>query len=430
MRIKHIQVKNFRSFKEIDIDLKNFNVLIGANASGKSNFVNLFEFFNNFANYGIDDAISLLGGIRYLGNLYSPSERSSIRIEIDVDEEFDPFYRIYEINLKKISINVEKFEYELEIIQKKKVTYDINEERLTFYVEFIEAIVEENKLIIQKKNLIGNGRVIISRRGSELIDIEVIANKDINFAKELENEIKDLLDKIPNRIKRKKSLIKSGYILDIDLHQVEDIFKQIRIYNINSNNLKKLSEISGKSELESDGKNMAIVLRKILDNANQRQKLFGLVEDILPFIKKIGVRRTAHKFLSTIIREKYSNNITIPGTLMSDGTINILALIIILYFEKNSFSIIEEPERNIHPYLISKIIDYMKDVAFRFDKQIIITTHNPEIVKYAGLDNLFLIKRDNLGNSIILKPSLSEDVREFLKNEMGLDELFVSNFLK
>ena len=430
MRIKRIQAKNFRSFKEIDVDLKNFNVLIGANASGKSNFVSLFEFFNNFANYGIDDAISLLGGIRYLGNLYSPSERSSIRIEIDLDEELDFFPRIYEINQKNISINAEKLEYELEIIQKKNVIYDITEEKLSFYVKFIEIIEEEGGLLLQEGDFVDKGRIIISRRGSEFFDIEVLANKDTNLAKELEKDIKDFMDKTSNRIKRKKSLIKSGYTFDIDLYQVEEIFKQIRIYNINSNNLKKLSEISGKSELESDGKNLAIILRKILDNENQSQELFGLVKDILPFIEKINVRRTAYKFLSANIREKYSKRVSIPGALMSDGTINILALIIILYFEKKSFCIIEEPENNIHPYLISKIIDYMKDVAFRFDKQIIITTHNPEIVKYAGLDNLILIQRDNLGNSIISKPTLSEDVREFLKNEMGLDELFVSNFLK
>ncbi len=430
MRIKHIQAKNFKSFEDIDIDLNNFNVLIGANASGKSNFVSLFEFFYNFANYGIDDAISLLGGIRYLGNLYSPSERTSIKIELDVDEDFDPFYQIYDIDPKSISINVEKLEYELEIISKTKAAYEIAVEKLTFYVKFIDAIFDEDRLTFDSENLVDKGRVIISRRGYEFVDIEVLANKDTNFAKDLENEMKESMDKTINRIKRKKSLIKSGIINDIGIYEVEEIFKQIRIYNINSRNLKKLSEISGKSELESDGKNLALVLRKILDDENQRQKLLGLVEDILPFIKKINVRRTAHKFLSTNIREIYSNKITIPGSLMSDGTINILALIIILYFEKKSFCIIEEPERNIHPYLISKIIDYMKDVALRFDKQIIITTHNPEIVKYAGLDNLILIKRDKLGNSIISKPTLSEDVREFLKNEMGLDELFVSNFLK
>jgi len=38
MAIKRIQVSNFKSFKELDLELGQFNVVIGANASGNSNF--------------------------------------------------------------------------------------------------------------------------------------------------------------------------------------------------------------------------------------------------------------------------------------------------------------------------------------------------------------------------------------------------------
>ena len=38
MGIKRVEVKNFKSFKDLKIDLGKFNVVIGANASGKSNF--------------------------------------------------------------------------------------------------------------------------------------------------------------------------------------------------------------------------------------------------------------------------------------------------------------------------------------------------------------------------------------------------------
>ncbi|MHC1636275.1 MAG: AAA family ATPase, partial [Candidatus Methanospirareceae archaeon] len=34
MSIKRIEAKNFKSFKELKIDLGKFNVVIGANASG------------------------------------------------------------------------------------------------------------------------------------------------------------------------------------------------------------------------------------------------------------------------------------------------------------------------------------------------------------------------------------------------------------
>ena len=42
--LEHIYIEGFMSFKKTDISLKRVNVLIGANGSGKSNFVRLFNF--------------------------------------------------------------------------------------------------------------------------------------------------------------------------------------------------------------------------------------------------------------------------------------------------------------------------------------------------------------------------------------------------
>jgi AAA15 family ATPase/GTPase len=39
MTIKRIKVSNFKSFKNLDVELGKFNILIGANACGKSNFI-------------------------------------------------------------------------------------------------------------------------------------------------------------------------------------------------------------------------------------------------------------------------------------------------------------------------------------------------------------------------------------------------------
>jgi len=51
----------FKSFEELDIELESFNVLIGANASGKSNFVYNLKFLNDVVKSGSDNAISMQG---------------------------------------------------------------------------------------------------------------------------------------------------------------------------------------------------------------------------------------------------------------------------------------------------------------------------------------------------------------------------------
>jgi predicted ATPase len=69
----------------------------------------------------------------------------------------------------------------------------------------------------------------------------------------------------------------------------------------------------------------------------------------------------------------------------------------------------------------------MKDVASK--KQVLVTTHNPQMVKFAGQENILLISRDKDGFSVISKPYEKEMVREFLKNEIGIEDLFIQNLL-
>jgi predicted ATPase len=113
--------------------------------------------------------------------------------------------------------------------------------------------------------------------------------------------------------------------------------------------------------------------------------------------------------------------------MVSDGTINILALIIALYFEKRPVTIIEEPERNIHPFLISKLVEMLKDASS--SKQVIVTTHNPEMVKQVAIEDILLISRDADGFSRLSRPFTRKEIRTFLEHEIGIEDLFIQNLL-
>ena len=149
--------------------------------------------------------------------------------------------------------------------------------------------------------------------------------------------------------------------------------------------------------------------------------------DLLPFVAGLEVEKFADKSLLFSLRETYAKKQSLPASLISDGTINITALIAALYFEKKPVAIIEEPERNIHPSLISKLVAMMKDASQ--GKQIIVTTHNPEVVRHADIGDVLLVSRNGDGFSTISRPSENNEVKVFLQNEMGLEELFVENLL-
>ena len=417
MGIQRIKVTNFKSFKELEVVLGEFNVLIGANASGKSNFVQIFKFMKDIASHGLDNAVSMQGGVEYLRNInVGATENFSLKVVSDSD------FRLVVRRTKNddfIGIKTYETTYEFALKFKKRgLGFEIAKDILTRQCNFIR--LEERKKKLEEKEKLGEGDVTVSRANGKV---------KIGLHKPEEVPIKEE-DIYPPFLREEKLppntlLIQTPFFI---IPQLEGSFGNISVYDFDPKLPKKATPITGKAELEEDGSNLSIILKKITENKEKRRKLFNLVNDLLPFIGNLDVENFADKSLLFKLQEIYFENQYLPASLISDGTINITALIVALYFEKKQLTIIEEPERNIHPYLISKVVDMMKDASQK--KQIIATTHNPEIVKHAGLDNLLLVSRDEEGFSRVSRPAGTEEVKTFLENEIGIEELYVQNLLR
>lgn len=416
MSVKSIRVTNFKSFKELEVDLGKFNVLIGVNASGKSNFVQIFKFMKDIASHGLDNAVSMQGGVEYLRNInLGASENFSLKIISD--QEFGSLGGLTKNGL----IDIESYEtiYEFALgFKKKGAGFKITKDELTQKCNFIR-LKGRGRTKIEEKEKLRQGEIIFSR-----------ANGKLKIGLHKPEEIPINIDDIYPRFLRKEKFSPKTLLIKTPLFfmpPLEEIFNNISVYDFDPKLPKKATPITGKAELEEDGGNLSIILKNITENKEKRRKLFNLVKDLLPFIGNLDVEKFADKSLLFKLQETYFKNQYLPASLISDGTINITALIVALYFEKKPLTIIEEPERNIHPYLISKVVDMMKDASQK--KQIVVTTHNPEVVKYAGLDNILLISRDKEGFSTVSRPVDKKEVKTFLKNEIGIEELYVQNLL-
>jgi AAA15 family ATPase/GTPase len=44
LKFKGISIKNFKSLHELNVRMQDFNVIVGKNASGKTNFIEFFKF--------------------------------------------------------------------------------------------------------------------------------------------------------------------------------------------------------------------------------------------------------------------------------------------------------------------------------------------------------------------------------------------------
>jgi predicted ATPase len=412
MFITHIKVSNFKSFERLDVDLNEFNILIGANASGKSNFIQIFKFLRDIVNYGVDNAISMQGGVEYLRNIsVGPSEPLLLEI---IFRQPAAGFGIQDIGIKIYEI-VYRFSLEF---RKRKPPFKIIEDKLTTRCESI-ALEKQGEKIIEKEKL-GEGEITLSNVNGKL-------KIETNFPDGISPKIlKEHL--FPPFFREGKFSLLLRSPLPFLWGISPSIFETTSIYDIDPKLPKKAVPISGKAELEEDGSNLAIVLKNITENKESQRKFSNLIRDLLPFVKNWDVEKFADKSLLFKLEEKYFSDQYIPASLISDGTINLTALIIALYFDQKPLTIIEEPEKNIHPYLMFKVVDMMRDASQH--KQIIVTTHSAELVKHADLKDILLVSRNKEGFSVISRPYQQEEVQVFLEHDIGFEELYAQNLLE
>lgn len=88
MLITRLRLKNWRNFREVDVCLGSRGYLLGANASGKSNLLDVFRFLRTLAQTeggGLQKAIKERGGMAKLRSLHARRD-SEVRIEVEMAE--------------------------------------------------------------------------------------------------------------------------------------------------------------------------------------------------------------------------------------------------------------------------------------------------------------------------------------------------------
>lgn len=444
MGIKNLAVENFKSFEKIKLDFKKTNVLIGSNSSGKSNFVQIFKFLHDLNNHGLEIAIAKQGGIEYLRNInignskplkikLSSNNLNVFPIEVSNEENKKLAAFVYETNYSfsiKFKDDDETYEIlkdELELyavlVDEKHIEKLSNDEIKDISKALKIYDINKNETKICDMEIIGNSTIKVSNKKGEL-SLE-LKNKNIDLIKE-DIFPKKILKYTESDLKKESSFLIIDTIISLVPVNWGKIITDISFYDFDPKSCKTTTKLTGKLPLEENGDNLSIILEHILKDEKRNKKFYNLLNDLLPSIKTIEPENLVDNSKIFKLKEHYSKENGIPASLVSDGSINIIALIVALYFQKGSSIFVEEPERNIHPKLLSKVVDMMKDSSKHH--QIFTTTHNPEILKYVDPENIYFISRDKNGYSIITKPSEEEDLKPLIE-DIGIEQLFIDDIL-
>jgi predicted ATPase len=90
--LERLEVKGYKSIRDMDVTLKSLNILIGANGAGKTNFISIFRLLNAIVDQRLQEFVARSGGANSL--LYFGKKRTD---EIYLKLEFGE--NLYEATL-------------------------------------------------------------------------------------------------------------------------------------------------------------------------------------------------------------------------------------------------------------------------------------------------------------------------------------------
>ena len=397
--LKSIVAENFRSFGRLSVELKRLNVLIGANASGKSNFVQALRFLRDLHDSGLENAVSLQGGAEFFANKLSNGPAASIF-------EFEATPSAKTLNIiadGPTQFDVSKIRYRVVVSHSEASGPEVPEEQLQLHLDVLRRGATSAKGIwtIAK----ANGEYRWSAEGLPLLK---------------------LLPEFPDPAGAQETLLHSARFRFLE--NTWPSLAGMGIYDVDPGQV-RIGVLDGKSDLEYEAGNLSIVLRKLLRDPETKRSLLNLVGVLLPFVKDLSpeVLSDGSKFFRLAESWAGAASFEMPASVISTGTAAIVAIVVALFFESKSLVVIEEPDRGLHPALVPRLAELLKDAAAQ--TQVVITTHNPELLRYVDPSYILLVERGADGFSTVTRPSEDDTVKRFLEDQMGMNELYVNDLL-
>jgi predicted ATPase len=103
MRITHLTLKNWRTFKNLEIDVGERLIIIGPNASGKSNLLDAVRFLRDLAipGGGLQDAVRTRGGLSRVRCLFARNHNHGlVEISVALGDDVAPRQWTYSVSFR------------------------------------------------------------------------------------------------------------------------------------------------------------------------------------------------------------------------------------------------------------------------------------------------------------------------------------------
>lgn len=360
LRFTRIQVENWRNFGKIEVPLQRRTFIVGPNASGKSNFLDLLRFLHDIVSVGrgFELAVQSRGGVSGLRSLFA-RRYSDIHISVNIGVDEHPSVWQYELRF--------------------------NQDNLQRPVIRGEKVVSNGKTLVERPNESDNSD---PEQLTQTYLQQVNVNKDYREVAEFFYAVRYLhivpqLVREPDRSVGRKDDPYGGDFLEQIARTPE---------KTQTSRLKRIE----------DALRVAVPQLEALELNRDPVKGTPHLRGKYQHWRPQGAWQTEEQF--------------------SDGTLRLLGLLWAT-LDGSGPLLLEEPELSLHPEVIRYIPQMFARIQRRSGRQIIATTHSTELLREGvGLNEVILLEPSQEGTSARPAGELAE-VRELLEGGINIADI-------
>jgi predicted ATPase len=355
MRLKSIALENWKNFRSVQVEINDRLFIVGANASGKSNFLDAFRFMRDIVKHGggLQYAVSQRGGLSKIRCL-SAREKTQVKLEFEFTGDNNVVWR-----------------YSLILVQQTR---------------------GNRNTLIREEKMEKSGKVILSRPNTEDEEDE-------------ERLTQTHIEQISTN-KNFREIV--SYLSGIQyMHLVPQLLKFPEAFSGPD-----LPE-------DSFGKGFLRTVAKTPQNTRTKrlEKIQEILQIAVPQLDNLKyIEDTGQPHLEVTYKHWRPRGAKQTETQLSDGTLRLIGLLWSL-ISGQGLLLLEEPELSLHTAIVERLPELFYSVYRNKKRQVIVTTHSAEILSDRGvsLSEILLLQMDNEGTHAELA-SKKEQIKALLES--------------
>ena len=332
MIISKIELFNWKNFHRCEVGVQERCFVVGANAAGKSNFIDALRFLRDVAKQGggLQTAVRVRGGITKIRCL-AAREQSNVKLAIELSEsDSRELCWHYELNFKHTGGGIR--ENQVKIVSEK-----------------VFSGREQRYVLDRSAETLGEDEETLKYTYLE----QPNANKDFRVIQQFLQNV-EYLNVVPQMVRESAS---SSYSGDKEDYYGRNFLKRLALLNDNTR-------------------------RSYFRKINEFLKLAVPQLEELSFVKdEIGVPHLEARYVHWRTRGSKQQEMQ-----FSDGTLRLIGFLFAL-IDSNGVLLLEEPEINLHPGIVAQFPEFIAKIqrVKKGGRQVFITTHSYDILSNEGI---------------------------------------------